>query len=184
MSVVEILRNTTRSSRLLTSIAASEGNEKNSPEEESPFVLGGASIFAGNGRWIYIGIALGAVVISAWGFLFGPHMPKFSSTPRKTVNVTVDGISSSPQTRATPEAVSVQILPENLRVTSISLGHPRLAVINDTPVTEGDYVMVHTVGAAVVVRLKVITISDGRVDLRNGTQLVCAHLAPKLPKAK
>jgi hypothetical protein len=170
--------NTPRSPRLVTSEIEPNAKTQNLPEEESPFVVTGAGIFVGSGRWMYTGIALGAAIISVWAFLFGAHMPKYFTAPRKTVDVIVDGISSSPQTRATPEVIPVQIVPENIRVTSISLGHPRLAVINGTAVAEGDYVMVHTPGAAVVVRLRVAKIGDGRVDLQNGTQLICAHLAP------
>jgi hypothetical protein len=62
-------------------------------------------------------------------------------------------------------------------VTSIALGHPRLAVINGKQVTEGDLITVHTPTRSIAVTLRVLEISDRQVKLSDGTQVITAHLS-------
>lgn len=71
----------------------------------------------------------------------------------------------------------VQMSADHIRVSAISLGHPRLAVINDQQVGEGDFVAVHAPTARFEVKLKVIRIADGRIDLSDGSQTIVARLA-------
>lgn len=137
--------------------------------------LRGEGIFSGNGRSIFFGIIIGALGIAFGGYLFSNHQ-QLDYPPRKLLRVITHSVSSSPHSTATPEPVMVQIHPEAVHVTAISLGHPRLAVINGTSVAEGDSVVIHTPDTGVVVRLRVVSIGDGRVDLRNGKQLICARL--------
>jgi hypothetical protein len=61
-------------------------------------------------------------------------------------------------------------------VTAIALGHPRLAVINNKPVTEGDTIVVHAPTRSVALTLRVVKISDGRIDFSDGTQVFSAQL--------
>jgi hypothetical protein len=61
-------------------------------------------------------------------------------------------------------------------VTAISLGHPRLAIINGQQVAEGEWITVHTPVASVALSLKVLRIGDGRIDLSDGTQEITARL--------
>ena len=151
-------------------------------DEESPFALGGAGIFSGNSRWIFIGIILGAIVISTAGLIFSRN-PNGSndSVPRRILNVFTHSISSSPHGTVAPEPVVVQIQPEMLNVSAILLGHPRLAVINGTQVAEGDFLLVRMPNNGVVVRLRITKIADGRVDLQNGKQTICTRLTAKNP---
>lgn len=161
--------------RLIHSLEPEPG-EPETAGNESQFALRGAGLLSGNSRWIFIGIAGGAVAISLAGYLFSHRSP--DSPPRKLLSVITHTVSSSPNSTATPEPVVVQIPPDAIRVTAISLGHPRLAVLNGTSVAEGDSVQVRTPGSGVVVKLRVASIADGRVDLRNGKQLICARLSP------
>lgn len=69
-----------------------------------------------------------------------------------------------------------------VQVTAISLGHPRLAVINGHQVAEGDSFALHITPASVVVRLRVLKIVDGRIDLTDGQQVLSVRLAAPTPK--
>jgi hypothetical protein len=75
-----------------------------------------------------------------------------------------------------PEPIVIQISADLIHVTAISLGHPRLATINGRTIAEGDYVTVHPPTANVAVTLRVLKISDGRIELSNGPQLITARL--------
>lgn len=73
-----------------------------------------------------------------------------------------------------------------VRISSISLGHPRLAVINDETVAEGDNVTVQTPDSSVAVTLRVTKIGDGWIDFTDGKQMFSAKLViptPPRPKA-
>jgi hypothetical protein len=63
-----------------------------------------------------------------------------------------------------------------LHVTAISLGHPRLAIINGQQVAEGERITVHTPTASVALSLKVLRIGDRRIDLSDGSQEITARL--------
>ena len=78
--------------------------------------------------------------------------------------------------KAVPPAPVVKINPDAIRVTAISLGKPRLAIVNGKQLGEGDEVI------AAATRLRIVKISDGDVELSSGAQVVLAQLtAPKLP---
>lgn len=73
-----------------------------------------------------------------------------------------------------------KISADSISVTAISLGQPRLAIVNGKQLAEGDEVV------AAATRLRIVKISDGEVELSSGTQVVMAHLAvpkPAPPKA-
>lgn len=71
----------------------------------------------------------------------------------------------------------VQIGAEHIRVSAISPGHPRLAVINHQQVGEGDFVIVHAPTVRFEVKLQVVKIADGRIDLSDGSQTIVARIA-------
>lgn len=64
-----------------------------------------------------------------------------------------------------------------IHVTAISLGQPRLAIVNGKQLGEGDEVV------AAATRLRIVKISDGEVELSSGPQMVLARLAPPKPPA-
>ena len=166
-----------------------EAQESTSSEvaSESPFVLKGASMMSGNGRWVYIGLLIGAIVISICGIIFGRHaqrdrerfgFPTFVKA--RTHSLAVPG-STEP-----PAPIVIQLSAEMVRVSAIALGHPRLAVINGKTVAEGDSVTLQAPNAAVALILRVVKIGDGSIDLSDGTKMFSAQLtipSPAKPKA-
>jgi hypothetical protein len=76
-----------------------------------------------------------------------------------------------------PSNIVVQLSSDQIQVTAIALGHPKLAVINGKQVAEGDTVTVHTPSRSVAVTLRVLDISDREVKLSDGTQVLTAHLS-------
>jgi hypothetical protein len=170
--------------RRLSSIAPEpERLEDRDPEIDSPFQLGGARVFRGNGRAIFIGLFAGGVLILVAGYAFVRHeraQREAMAVPR-LLNVVTHTVSGSPHIVTTPAPVIVQMNTDSIRVSAIALGHPRLAVINGRSVGEGDTVTVHTPVHSVAVTLRVVRIADGRVDLTDGTQTIHARLGVATP---
>src|SRR5205823_13666712 len=94
----------------------------------------------------------------------------------KLMLVAARSVSASPHIVTPPAPIVVQISLDLLHVTAISLGHPRLAVINGEQVAEGDRITVHTPAASVAVTLQIVRIADSRIDLTDGTQVITAQL--------
>jgi hypothetical protein len=88
-----------------------------------------------------------------------------------------------------PGLIAVEIANEStvpisaamVHVTAISLGNPPLAIVNGKGVSEGDLVPLHASWPAVIVKLRVLKIADGRVDLTDGNQVLTAHLEAQAP---
>jgi len=95
---------------------------------------------------------------------------------RKLIAVGTRMLSSAAHPAMPPTPIVVQLSTNLVQVTSIALGHPRLAVINGKQVAEGDTITVHTPARSVAITLRVLEISDRQVKLSDGTQLVTAHL--------
>jgi hypothetical protein len=138
--------------------------------------LKSVSLFTGNGRAIFLGLVVGAVLICAIGILYKRQQAARQNAERERKMVAVSTKSISP-----PEPIVIQISAELIHVTAISLGHPRLAIINGRNVAEGEYVTIHTPAANIAVSLRVLKISDGRIELSDGTQLITARLQIPLP---
>ena len=168
--------------RLISSMEAEE-NTATEEVSDSPFVLKGAGVFSGNGRWIYIGMFAGAFAFSIIGLIFVRHGAKDNerSPFPMFVKARTHSLAASPQSVATPAPVIVQLSADMVRVTAIALGHPRLAVINNKPVAEGDTIVVHAPTRSVALTLRIVKISDGRIDLSDGTQVFTARLTVPPP---
>lgn len=69
-----------------------------------------------------------------------------------------------------------------IHVTAISLGHPQLALVNGQQVAEGDQVTLHLTTPNAVVKLQILKIADGQVDLGDGKQVLSVHV--EVPAAK
>ena len=164
--------------RLLNSVVAESRQAKASDEPEGRSRLRGASIFSGNGRAIFLGILLGAAAISTTGFLYARHRAaiRYEQAGLKLLTVSTQSLSTSSHSEVAPAPIMVQIRADHLHVTAISLGHPRLAIINGHQVAEGEMITLHTPNAFVAVTLKVLTIGDGHIDLTDGTQVITARL--------
>ena len=172
------------SERRLSSIAPEPTRLEDREEvADSPFQPRGSRLFNGNGRAIFVGLLVGAFLVSAAGYGLIRHerAKREAMSIPKLLNVVTHTVSGSPHTVTTPAPVVVQLSTDVIRVTAIALGHPRLAVINGRSVTEGDTVTVHTPNHAVAVTLRVVKIADGRIDLTDGTQTVSARLVVPTP---
>ena len=177
---MEIIPNTAPAPRLTNTVEATVLRQ-NSAEavSRSNVRLARTGLFSGNGRAIFVGLALGATLVSATAFLFSRHPATVAVPPvePKMMPVETGIVSGGAHPLVDPKPVMMQVTEELLRVTAISLGHPRLAVINGTAVAEGDSIIVHSPEArSVTVKLRVLKIGDGRIDLTDGVQVIRTHL--------
>jgi hypothetical protein len=164
---------------LLNSVVPEPAQSK--PSDAAPDVrsrLRGASIFSGNGRAIFLGIVFGAAILWMIGVVYSRHRAavRYEEAGRKLLNVSTQSLSASRHSQVTPAPITIQLRADLLHVTAISLGHPRLAIINGQQVAEGEWITVHTPIASVALSLKVLRIGDGRIDLSDGTQEITARL--------
>lgn len=183
---MQVVPNQLPPERLISTMDAQESGaaEDNS---DSPFVLKGAGMMSGNGRWIYIGLIIGAMLISVVGLIFGRHamregnqftFPTFIKA--RTRSLATSG-SAEP-----PAPIVIQLSVDMIRVSAIALGHPRLAVINGKTVTEGDSVTLQAPNSALALILRVVKIGDGSIELSDGSKTFSAQLtipSPAKPKA-
>jgi hypothetical protein len=63
-----------------------------------------------------------------------------------------------------------------IHVSAISLGDPRMAIINGRLVGEGEQITLHPPKAPVAVSLRLRKISDGEIELSDGAQVIKARL--------
>jgi hypothetical protein len=163
--------------RLISSLDAEE-SEQTGEVSDSPFVLKGAGVFSGNGRWIYIGMLAGALSLAIFAIFFGPSAGKDDEQRgyRMFIKARTHSLAVSPHSAETPAPVVVQLSTDVLRVSAIALGHPRLAIVNGKPVSEGDTIVVHTPIRSVALTLRVVKISDGWIDFSDGAQVFSAQL--------
>jgi hypothetical protein len=172
--------------RLISSMDAQESTS-NEAASDSPFVLKGAGLMSGNGRWIYIGLIIGAMLISVVGLIFGRHGQRegdrfsFPTFIKARTHHVAEANSAKP-----PMPIAIQLSADMVRVSAIALGHPRLAVINGKTVAEGDNITLQAPKAAVALTLRVVKIGDGSIDLSDGERMFSAQLtipSPPRPKA-
>ena len=127
------------------------------------------------------------VLISAGGIVVGWRFsePATRLGVSKFIKARTHSLAAGRGSSEAPAAIVVQLNKEMVRVSSISLGHPRLAVINGETVTEGDNVTVRTPDSSVAVRLRLAKIGDGWIDLTDGKQTFSAKLViPSQTKPK
>jgi len=141
--------------------------------------LKSASLFSGNGRAIFFGIVLGAVLLSAISFLYVRRQAARQHAEEEPKLVAVSTQSISP-----PEPIVVRISADLIHVSAISLGHPRLAIINGQLLGEGERIKIHAPSASIAVSLRVQKIADGTIELSDGTQVITARLELSPPKPK
>jgi hypothetical protein len=151
---MRVISQTLPTPRLLHSVVP-EFRESKADQAGGRFRLKGASLFTGNGRAIFLGIVLGAILLGTTGFFY----TRYQSARRQE------------ETRRKLLTVAAQS-----HVTAISLGHPRLAIINGQQAAEGDQIVVHTPAASDAITLRILKILDGRIDLSDGTQVISVRL--------
>lgn len=176
---MRIVSQKTPAPRLLSSVVP-EMRERPPETVSVQSRLKGASLFSGNGRAIFIGIALGAVLLSMISVLYVRRQ-----AARERAEAERPFLAVSTQSISRPEPIVVKISADLIHVSAISMGHPRMARINGRLVGEGEQVTVQTADASVTVSLRVVKIADGQIQLSDGTQLITARLAiPAPPKTK
>jgi len=166
--------------RLISSLDA----EETAPLEDrsdSPFVEKGARVSHGKRRWI-LSIVIAAIIVSIIAF-FGWSASRDGQQPvfRMFIKARTHSLAASPHSAETPAPVVVQLSADVLRVTAIALGHPRLAIVNGKPVSEGDAIVVHAPNRFVALTLRVVKISDGRIDFSDGSKVFSAQLTVPPP---
>lgn len=174
---MRVVPHSTPAPRLLSTAAA---DYRSRGSNGSNARLARSSFWSGNGFAIFVGIALGGLLICGVSTAFiTRHASVEQVAParlvaKSAVTATVLRKPESTAATATPEPA---VAADAVHVTSIALGHPRLAVINRQEVTEGDWVYVDTGASRVRMRLRVIKIADGRVELTLGKRVVAVPLA-------
>jgi hypothetical protein len=143
--------------------------------------LKSVSLFSGNGRAIFLGLIAGAVLICTVGVLYKRNQAARRHAEEERPLMAVSTHSISP-----PEPIVVKISADVIHVSAISLGHPRLAIINGQLLGEGERITIHTPSGSVALSLQVVRIADGQIELSDGTQVIKARLevpAPPRPKS-
>jgi hypothetical protein len=162
--------------RLLTSI---ESDDKNFADRRGDSSNAATDIGTGSSNsWrMMIGAIIGALLLSTAILFTGlfTHKDGQLEWPR-FIKARTRSLAAGPDAVATPAPIIVQLSPEMVRVTAISLGHPRLAVINGQTLSEGESVTVSKSNDAVALTLRVVKISDGRIDLTDGKNLFSARI--------
>jgi hypothetical protein len=172
---MRLISKSTPAPRLLSTVVP-DVREKTPERVSMRSRLKGVSLFSGNGRAIFLGLVAGAVLICIIGIVYKRQQAARERAKEERRMVAVSTQSVSP-----PKPIVIQISADLIHATAISLGHPRLATINGRTVAEGEYITVHTPTANVAVTLRVLKISDGRIELSNGPQLITARL--EIPSA-
>ncbi len=165
------------SPRLLNSVALDAGGRAGSAGPGIESEMKGTSFLGGNGLYWCAGLLAGALCIAGFGWLRTQH-----EVAAPAVTAAMPVVPLPPV--AAPAPVLVQIPAADIRLTSTSLDQPPLAVINGRAVTEGEFVTIQTPLAAAPVKLQVLKIADGEVDLGSGTHIIRARIAPAGAKAK
>jgi hypothetical protein len=158
------------SPRLLNTVASEIAGKKAEPPA-GKFSLKRASLFSGNGRAIFVGIVVGAAIFAILGVTYTRHQ----SHKRQREAGARAGAITTPN-RADASGPSALILTNQIQVSAISLGEPRLAIVNGKQVTEGESITITTPDQLTTLRLRIVRIADGRVDLSDGTQVITARL--------
>jgi hypothetical protein len=169
--------------RLLTSIYETPTTASATPDGSRSDLK--ASFFRRHRRAFLVGALAGALLI-ALGIYFLYRQNAMSTEAyfvRRLVSVATHTISSGSHPSRPPAPVVVEWNIDVVQVTGIALGHPRLAVINGRQVAEGDTIIVHTPTHSVSVRLRVLRIADGQVELSDGTQVMVARLVVPPPSS-
>ena len=182
--VVKMLPQNKPSPRLLNTVvpdsswsAAKEGGG------ETRSALRGKSLFSGNGLAIFVGLLLGCFLLTGAGWFYNRAEHRAAAAPILIGAATVS-VSASEHELVPLAPIMVQIAAEHIRVSAISLGHPRLAVINGQQLGEGEFLSVHAPTVRVEMKLQVKKIADGRIELSDGTQIITARLSlPDVRKA-
>jgi hypothetical protein len=167
---MRILWKSSPSPRLLNTVVPEIAPNKADPPT-GRFSLKGSSLFSGSGTAIFAGIIVGAAILSILGITYTRHQSQKRQKEPVAKAVTIPDTS---------------VLAANqIQVSAISLGEPRLAIVNGKQLSEGESITISVPGQSAPVTLRVVKIADGRIDLSDGTQVITVRLeAPRGPNRK
>ena len=183
---MQLVPNQVPPERLIVSMDAPESRAKPEPSE-SPFVLKGAGMMSGNSRWVFIGALIGAMLLSIGGIIVSRYRDKNGDRLQfpTFIKARTSGLAEAGSNEPPPPIV-IPLSADMVRVSAIALGHPRLAVINGSTVTEGESVILKAPNSTVALILQVSKIGDGSIELSDGKKRFNAKLtipSPSKPKA-
>ena len=160
------------SPRLLNTVVP-EVTESKTKIPAGKTALKDASLFSGNGRAIFVGIVVGAAILSILGIAYTRHqsLKRQREAGARAAAITLP--NASPEESPVTPAFT---LTSQIHVSAISLGEPRLAIVNGKQITEGESIAISIPGRLTTASLRVVKIADGRVDLSDGTQVITALL--------
>jgi hypothetical protein len=169
---MQVIFNTTPVPRLLNTAVEPPPETKPPADQIAPApVIHEAAPSSGHGRALFLRIVLGVSMLLAAAFLYSRHQATKSPEAVTPGFITV----------SVPGQPKLTITPANIHVTAISLGKPRLALINGQQAGEGDHVTVR-LSTSDVVKLEVLRIADGEVEIGDQRQSITAHV--EAPSAK
>lgn len=178
---MQVVPNHVPSPRLLSSAVIDQHRSSAANAKGAKLARGG--FWSGNGFAIFVGIALGALFVCGVStFLITRHAASEEVAPARLVPINstpapiADKAPRAPEQAPASSYANVDVPLDALRITSISLGHPRLAVINRQQVAEGDWLYVTVGSSQVRARLRVISIADGQVQLTLGKRVLTVPL--------
>jgi hypothetical protein len=155
------------------------------PPTEEDFdqsALKGASFFRGNGFLLFAGFFIGIIALSIVSRYvhfrhvsapITPIAPIAAVAPAATPEVAPPPV---PKPAAVP---TITVTPDILRVSSLAMGTPPLAVVNGKQLSEGDSLEVQTPAGKATLRL--ISIADGAVKFQYQGQTIVAGIKDFIP---
>ena len=178
---MQVIPNIKASPRLLNSAAVEVRSAPGAAGKSSRHKLKRASGGGGNGRAIFMGLLLGGLLVAAVSYCLTrkESVEDQLASVRRFLAVRTRSVAviQAPSDKAGP--LRVHIDASMLRVTAIALGHPRLAIINGKEVTEGDSLTLNSPDGSISVKMRIVNIVEGRLELTDGTQIVTAPLSAK-----
>lgn len=183
---MQLVPNNMPKPRLISSIDP-DGTVSNTDSGGSVSLSSGTAAPSNNRRWLYIGIFVGAAALSIFALTFaqpaGNQGNRFDFPT--FIKARTRDLTAAPASAASPAPIVIELSNEMVRVSAISLGHPRLAIINGKAVTEGDAVTLQAPKSSIGVTLRIVRIGDGSIDLSDGRKMFSARLTiPSPPKPK
>jgi hypothetical protein len=137
--------------------------------------LTASSNFSGRDRAVFAAIVLGAILLCFMTFIHWRQRTAVHPARQDARIPTIPAVPavSAPIVAAEPNG---KINADLIHVSAISLGDPRIAIINGRLVGEGEKIILHPPGTPVPVSLRLKKISDGEVELSDGVQVIKARL--------
>jgi hypothetical protein len=167
---MRILRKSIPSPRLLNTVEPDVAPTKSDPPAGRSS-LKRSSLFSGNGLAIFGGIFVGAAILSILGAAYTRHQSQKAQ--------------KEPDPKSVATSVTSPLAASQIQVSAISLGEPRLAIVNGKQVMEGESFTISSPGQSAPVRLQVVNIADGLINVSDGTQVITVRLEiPRVPNRK